>query len=196
MNSEEMNLILNGASESIIDNRVENVLALAAAAGHQNPDSGYLSFFSDDEEILVPLRKRAKFKDISLDDLDEVLKECSEALMKRLQESGEKQRNARSVYPRKCRVYDVCNTAERLTKILAIDVQSARYHAVQNRHIQDEKNGRVMVYNDEWHEKEMKSGSALGRAIIEGHQGVLKKIGDKIIIEARDKVFLPLSIVD
>ena len=81
-------------------------------------------------------------------------------------------------------------------QVLAIDNESARYHAMQVRHIQAEKNGRLMVYSEEWQNREIKSGSALGRAIIEGHQGVLKKIGNKVVIEACKKVYLPLSIVN
>ena len=161
MTNEDMNQMLSAALKTTVNRRVDSVLALASIDMDGDPDSKYWSLDQNDEGVLKRLRQRAKTKDISLSDLDEVLQEESEALMQIMRKGHEKRLKAIAVHPRKCRVYDVYNTAERSLQVLAIDNESARYHALQSRHIQSEKNGRLMVYSEEWQDKEMKSGSVI-----------------------------------
>lgn len=191
----EKNGDMSQQNETLAKQRVDAVLGEAWNAMQQNDDSPYWGVDLEDRDILKSLHRRAASRSLSLADLDAAIAEDSEARTMRFFQTMEKNKKCNAVHPRKCRVYDVYNTAQKPLKVLAIDVQSARYHALQSRHVQEEKNGRVMVYKDEWHEKEMKSGSALGRAIVEGYQGVLKQVGRNIIIERWNKVYLPLSIV-
>lgn len=196
MTEKEMLAELMREAKLKAEKRVDTVLTLASRDMENDENSPYWSVDQNDQCLLSRLRQLAVSRDLTLADLDVVIKEEWEATCERMEVMWEKHARMRVVLPRKCRVYNVYNTADKPLKVLAIDVASARMHAIQNRHIQEEKNGRIVVYNEEWHEREMKSGSALGRAIIAGYQGVLKKVGNNIVIEPHGKVFIPLSVVN
>lgn len=93
------------------------------------------------------------------------------------------------------KLFRVENRAGKSIKIAAIDPDCARIFATHSRHVHEAKNAKVFVYKDEWLEGQRKSGSAIGRALKAGFPGVLKEVGNHVLIEARKKVYSPLSTV-
>lgn len=94
------------------------------------------------------------------------------------------------------KLFRVENRAGRSIKIAAIDAECAKMLASYNGHVQVSNNAKVFVYNEAWLEREKKAGSAIWRALKGGLPGVLKEVGNHVIIESRAKVFTPLSPVE
>ena len=93
-------------------------------------------------------------------------------------------------------VFYVYNTAGRKLTVLAKDAACARYYAHTRGHIQDRKNGRVMVMKEANELELRQSGQALGRALRDGYPGIVKKVGDNVVNEGRSKVYTPMTIVE
>jgi hypothetical protein len=93
----------------------------------------------------------------------------------------------------KLKLFRVENRAGRSIKIAAIDEDCARMFASYSGHVQEAKNAKVFVYKEEWLQLQKQSGSAIWKALKEGVPGVLKEVGNHVIIESRAKVYTPLS---
>ncbi|MBB5700025.1 hypothetical protein [Sphingomonas yantingensis] len=93
------------------------------------------------------------------------------------------------------RVYYVYNTADRKLTVLAKDAKCARFFAHRAGHILEEKNGSVMVMKPEVEAALRQSGSALARALRDGHPGVVETLGNNVIMKESERVFTPMTVV-
>jgi hypothetical protein len=91
------------------------------------------------------------------------------------------------------KLFRVENRAGRNIDVAALDVDCARMFASSAGHVRDAKNAKIFVYGDDWLENQRKEGSAVWRALRAGVPGVLKTVGNHVIIESKAKVYSALS---
>lgn len=92
-------------------------------------------------------------------------------------------------------VFYVYNTAERKLTVLAKDSACARFFAHRAGHILEEGNGRVMVLKPENEAKLRSDGSALGRALRDGHPGAVEFLGNNVVMKESQRVYTPMTMV-
>ena len=92
-------------------------------------------------------------------------------------------------------VFTVYNSNSKPRKVLAKDAKCAVWLAKSAGHLKDERNGVAAQMPADEVEKLRRNGSALGRAVAGGLPGVVKNVGTSIMLEGRDVVYIPLSIV-
>lgn len=150
---------------------------------------------TENHKLRMAIAERAhEGEETSIDDvlvLDEVIgrdrrKKASERLIQ-LQRCDAKSENLK--------LFRVENRAGRNINVAAIDVECAKMFASGCGHVREAKNAKVFVYSQKWLERQESEGSAIWRVLREGIPGVLKEVGNHIIIERRAKVFSPISAV-
>lgn len=161
--------------------------------GFENEKYAHVNF--DDERLFDRLKSRARFRSLTLADLDEV----SAALW------AEDKKNFESniAFHRSCnerredlKVFYVTNTAGNELTVLAKDAKCARLFASLCGHIREKLNGTVRVLKPE-HEAQLRnSGEALGRALRDGYPGVVTKVGENVVMASNRKVYTPMTIVE
>jgi hypothetical protein len=159
-----------------------------------NGDDRFDGIDLDDEDLRAKLQKIAAIRPLALADVVSADAEISAEFIKRLKSHHDEVVRCRAKRD-DLRVFYVINSANNKQTILARDGKCARFFALHSGHIKEEKNGRVLVMNADREAALRTSGEALGRALRTGHPGVVKEVGDNIVLEGAGKVYTPLTIV-
>ena len=184
---------IGGYMSSIDQERIDIVWKQAWAA----PEAWFMEFDHDSHrnELTSILSQAAKFRDLSMDDL-----KAAFALIQKREIEEIQRIIARRLECRERRddlkVFYVYNKADKKLIVLAKNASCARMLAVEARHIQEEKNGRVMVLKPENEAKLRVDGSALGRALRDGFPGPVDQRGKNVVHRVWDKVYTPMTVVD
>lgn len=183
-------------NKSEVDQRVADLLRVAAGEDDRAIREGltYADCDLDDPEVEARLKDISRVRPPTLDDLDLVLLEIEDRhrleMRKRIEE-----RMACHERRDDLKVFYVYNTADRVVTVLAKDAACAREFALYAGHIKERQNGRVLVLKPENELKLRNSGDALGRALRDGKPGVVKKVGENVVMEGPRSVFTPMTVV-
>ncbi|WP_170003231.1 hypothetical protein [Pseudopontixanthobacter vadosimaris] len=180
---------------SQIKKSVDDLIEMARGMQFTGENDKYDSVDLDDQRVRVKLMWIALSRQPTVADLDQVVADLdaeAAADLKRFIAFRVKCNERRE----DLRVFYVYNTADRKMIVLARDVACARYYAHAHGHLRDIKNGRVMVMR-ETNELELRhSGKALGRALRDGYPGVVTQVGNNVINKSRNKVYIPMTVVE
>jgi hypothetical protein len=183
-------------NKSDLEHRVDDLLQLANRKGDRPIRDGltYDDCDLDDPEVEAGLREIASVRPLTLDDLDLVLLEVEDRHRREMRKRIEE---AMGCHERRddLKVFYVYNTADRKLTILAKDAACAREFAFYAGHVKERLNARVVVLRSEHEMKLRKSGDALGRALRDGKPGVVKHVGENVVMEGPRSVFTPMSLV-
>ncbi|MBY8338403.1 hypothetical protein KYN89_15245 [Alteriqipengyuania sp. NZ-12B] len=176
--------------QSTVDQLIDSIRELQ----FMGEDEKYDVVDLDDGRLRAKLARTAKLREPTVADLDRAVAEIEAEDAANLKKQVE--------FNMKCserrddlRVFYVYNTADRKMTVLARNVACARYYARANGHIQQERNGRVMVMPESAELELRRSGDPLGRALRDGYPGVITKVGENVVNENREKVYTPMTIV-
>lgn len=149
----------------------------------------------DCEHLRARLLMVAKVRTPTFSDLDRAIEGMDVELIDNLQRIEKFDQRCRERGD-DIRVFYVINTAAKRLTVLARDAQCARYFARLKGHIQDDKNGQVLIMRPEAEAELRRSGKALGRALRDGHPGVVTQMGENVVMEGSQKVYTPTTIVE
>jgi len=177
------------------EDRVDAIVEGARQLQFSGTDERYDSVDLDCEDLRTKLIKVARVRSLTPADLDQMLAEQDKEFRESARRSWEFSTRCRERRD-DLRVYYVVNTADRRLTVFARDAQCARHFAHRHGHIQDIKNGRVLVMKEDGETVLRSSGSALGRALRAGYPGVVTALGENVVMAESKKVYTPMTIVE